>query len=355
VRLNHSIRPKSRGTRSRGLAALAIAAAGALLLAGCATSPAGSGNSESDAAGDGSFPVTISSSLGDAVIPSAPKRIVTIGWGSADTVVALGTTPVGVEAATWGGDKDQYFPWVRDAIEAKGDDLPTTFNVYPEIDVESILTLKPDLILAPQSGISAEEYATLSAVAPTVAYPGDAWRTAWDDQITIIGKAMGKSTEAAGLVDEITTELADTAARHPEFKDLSFAYVYAAEPGQLSLYQAGDPRVDLISGLGMTLDPTVAAQPLSSGTFTSTVGLERADLLNNVDVLFTWFNDTANEQTIEAQPLFAQIPAVARRSYVPSVDNQLGMASSMITPLSVPWALDKYIPMISDAAAKVAQ
>jgi iron complex transport system substrate-binding protein len=353
VRLNHSIRPKSRGTRSRGLAALAIAAAGALLLAGCATGPAGTGNSEP--AGDGSFPVTISSSLGDAVIPSAPKRIVTIGWGSADTVVALGTTPVGVEAATWGGDKDQYFPWVRDAIEAKGDDLPTTFNVYPEIDVESVLALKPDLILAPQSGISADEYATLSAVAPTVAYPGDAWRTAWDDQIEIIGKAMGKSTEAAGLVKEIKTELADAAGQHPEFKDLSFAYVYAAEPGQLSLYQAGDPRVDLLSGLGMTLDPTVAAQPLSSGTFTSTVGLERADLLNNVDVLFTWFNDTANQQTIEAQPLFAQIPAVARGAYVPSVDNQLGMASSMITPLSVPWALDKYIPMISDAAAKVTQ
>jgi iron complex transport system substrate-binding protein len=353
VHLNHPIRPMSRRGKGRAAAALAIAAAGALLLAGCATSS--SGSSSSEPAGDGSFPVTLSSSLGDAVIPSAPKRIVTIGWGTADTVVALGTTPVGVEAATWGGDEDQYFPWVRDAIEATGDDLPTTFNVYPEVDVEAILELEPDLILAPQSGISAEEYATLSAVAPTVAYPGDAWRTAWDDQIEIIGKAMGKGSEAAGLVDDIKTQLADAAAAHPEFKDLSFAYVYAAEPGTLSLYQAGDPRVDLISGLGLTLDPTVAAVPISAGTFASTVGLERADLLDDADVVFTWFNDEANQQAIEAQPLFAQIPAVARGSYVPSVDNQLGMASSMLTPLSVPWALDKYIPAIVDAAAKVAQ
>ncbi|MGO4692558.1 iron-siderophore ABC transporter substrate-binding protein [Glaciibacter sp. 2TAF33] len=343
----------SRGFTARAATSVAIAAAAALLLAGCATGSTGAGASEPAAASDGSFPVTISSSLGDAVIPSIPKRIVTIGWGTADTVVALGTTPVGVEAATWGGDKDQYFPWVRDAIEARGDTLPTTFNVYPEIDVESILALGPDLVLAPQSGISAEEYATLSAVAPTVAYPGDAWRTAWDDQIEIIGKAMGKSTEAAALVSTVKTEIADAAAQYPGFTGLSFAYVYAAEPGTLSLYQAGDPRVDLISGLGMTLDPTVAAVPLTAGTFSSTVGLERADLLKNVDVVFTWFNDAANQKTIEAQPLFAQIPAVARGSYVPSIDNQLGMASSMITPLSVPWALDKYIPMIADAAAKV--
>ena len=118
---------------------------------------------------------------------------------------------------------------------------------------------------------------------------------------------------------------------------------------------AGDPRVDLISGLGLTLDPAVAAVPLSAGTFASTVGLEQADLLNDVDVLFTWFNDTDNQASIEAQPLFAQIPAFARGSYVPNVDNQLAMASSLLTPLSVPWALDAYIPMIKDAAANVSK
>jgi iron complex transport system substrate-binding protein len=346
---------RQKPTRLRGIAAVAVAAAAALVLAGCS---AGTG---SDAAASGTptngaaFPVTIPSALGEAVIPEAPERIVTIGWGSADTVVALGTTPVGVEAATWGGDEDQYFPWVREAIEESGDDLPETFNVYPEVDVEAILALEPDLILAPQSGITEDDYSTLSAIAPTVAYPGDAWRTSWDDQITIIGQAMGKPDEAAGLITDIEAQLADAAAEHPEFDELSFAYVYAAEPGQLSLYQSGDPRVDLITGLGLDPDPSVAAVPITPGTFASTVGLERADLLKDVDVLFTWFNDEANQQTIEAQPLFAQVPAVQRNSYVPSVDNQLGMASSMLTPLSVPWALDKYVPMIAGAAANVQQ
>jgi iron complex transport system substrate-binding protein len=330
-----------------------LAAASVLLLAGCSTATP----SETDAAaGDSAaFPVTIESALGEAVIPSEPKSVVTIGWGSADTAIALGTTPVGVEAATWGGDEDLYFPWVRDAIEENGDELPTTFNVYPEIDVEAVLELAPDLILAPQSGISEDEFATLSEIAPVVAYPDTAWRTTWDEQIEIIGTALGKSDEAAELITGIEKDIAAAAAENPGFADVSFAYVYTAEPGTLALYQEGDSRVDLISGLGLTMDETVAEVPLTEGSFSSTVGLERADLLDDVDVLFTWFNDEENQKLIEAQPLFAQIPAVQRGSYVPSVDNQLGMASSMITPLSVPWALDRYIPMISDAVAKVAK
>ncbi|HUG51578.1 MAG TPA: iron-siderophore ABC transporter substrate-binding protein [Terrimesophilobacter sp.] len=338
-------------SRTRG-AALFAAAISVVLLAGCASGPA-SPDSGAPSGSDAAFPVTVTSALGDAVIPATPKRVVTIGWGAADTVIALGTTPVGMEAATYGGDEDGYFPWTRDAIEDRGDPLPATFDVYPEIDVEKILSLTPDLILAPQSGVTAEQFSTLSKIAPTVAYPNEAWRTSWTDEISIIGKALGHSAQAASLTETINSTIARAAAAHPEFTGISFAYVYTAEPGQLQLYQAGDPRVDLLSGLGMTLDPAVAAVPISVGTFTSTVGLERADVLNDVDVLLTWFNDAANQKEVEAQPLFAQIPAFARASYVPNVDNQLVMASSMITPLSVPWALDRYVPQLTRAVEDV--
>ena len=55
----------------------------------------------------------------------------------------------------------------------------------------------------------------------------------------------------------------------------------------------------------------------------------------------------------EAQPLFASIPAFASGAYVPMVDRQLGMAVTVGTPLSVPWAIDRYVPMIAEAVAKV--
>jgi iron complex transport system substrate-binding protein len=348
-----------RSTRARRrVFAFAVFATSTLLLVGCASTPASDGDSDGSGAdapsgSSDAFPVTIESALGDAVIEAEPQRIVTIGWASADTAIALGTTPVGVESAIWGGNADQQFPWVADAVEAAGDDLPEVFNVYPEVDIEAILALEPDLVLAPQSGITAEDFATLSEIAPTVAYPGAPWATAWNDQIDIIGKALGKSEQATELISDIETQLANAAAANPEFADLSYAYVYAAVPGELAFYQAGDARVDVISGLGLTLDETVAATPVTEGTFTAVVGLEQADLLDNVDVLFTWFNDEANATEIENQPLFAQIPAVERGSYLPNVDNQLAMASGLVTPLSVPWALDKYVPMIKEAAGLV--
>lgn len=340
----------------RRAAALAVAAGLALSLAACSTSgtPSSSSSDGAKSSSDSAaYPVTIKSALGSATITSKPKRVVTIGWGSADTVVALGTTPVGIEEVTWGGDSHKDYPWVTKAIQKRGDALPKTFAVYPDIDMTALAELNPDVIVAPQSGITAAQYKTLSALAPTVAYPGTAWGTPWDTQIETIGKVLGESAKATTLVGDMKAKLAKTAAANPEFKGLTFSYVYTAEPGALSIYQKGDPRVDIITGLGLKEDPTLAALPKSTGTFVSTIGLEKADLLKNTDVVFTWFNDEANQKQIEKQKLFSSIPAVERGSYVPNANQQLAMASTVITPLSLPYALDRYVGMIKKAVANV--
>jgi iron complex transport system substrate-binding protein len=337
----------------RRATAIAVAAGLALSLAACSTTGSSPSADKTASSDSSAYPVTIKSTLGSATIDSKPKRVVTIGWGSADTVVSLGTTPVGIEEVTWGGDSHKDYPWVTKAIQKRGDALPKTFAVYPDIDMTALAELNPDVIIAPQSGITAAQYKTLSALAPTVAYPGEAWGTPWNEQIQIIGKVLGESAKATTLVSDIQTKLKKTAAANPEFKDLTFSYVYTAEPGALSIYQKGDPRVDIIAGLGLEEEKTVAALPKSKGTFVSTIGLEKADLLKNTDVLFTWFNDEANEKEIEKQKLFSTIPAVERGSYVANVNQQLAMASTVITPLSLPYALDEYVGMIKKAADKV--
>ena len=38
-----------------------------------------------------------------------------------------------------------------------------------------------------------------------------------------------------------------------------------------------------------------------------------------------------------------------RGSYVTMLDRQLGMATSVASPLSIPWALDRYVPLIAEA------
>lgn len=342
---------------ARRAAAVASATAVALTLTACAGAtddPAAEPTQSASSASEDIFPVSIDSTLGTAEIEAKPERVVTLGWGAADIALALGTVPVGIEEDTWGGDADGYQPWFRDAVEASGDELPETIAMYPELDVDAIIALEPDLVLAPQSGLEQDVFDQLSAFVPVVAYPGEPWQTSLEDQVSIAAEALGVPEKAEPLLEERQAAIDDAAADNPELSGLTFAYVYGGDqPGALSVYLPGDPRVELLTGLGLELAPSVSTLSASPGTFVSTLGLENADQLDDADLLFTWFNDTDEQAATEAQPLWAQIPAFASGAYVPMIDKQLGMAVSVATPLSVPWAIDEYVPLITAGAEKV--
>jgi iron complex transport system substrate-binding protein len=340
---------------ARRTAAVASATAVLLTLAACSgsTDAATPSSDASEPAADAAFPVSIESTLGTAEITEKPERVVALGWGAADIAFSLGTTPVGIEEDTWGGDADGYQPWFREAVEAAGDELPETIAMYPELDVDAVVALEPDLVLAPQSGLDQATYDQLAAIVPVVAYPGEPWQTSLEDQVTIAAEALGVPEKAEPLLEERQAAIDAAAAEHPELSGLTFAYVYGGDqPGALSVYLPGDPRVELLTGLGLELAPSVSTLTSSPGTFVATLGLENADQLNDAQVLFTWFNSTDEQATTEAQPLWAQIPAFASGAYVPMIDPKLGMAVSVATPLSVPWALDEYLPLVTAGAAK---
>ncbi|WP_129336491.1 ABC transporter substrate-binding protein [Cellulomonas endophytica] len=342
----------------RRTAAAGLAAATALVLAACGGTDAGdaaataSGGSGTAAAG--AFPVEIEGALGTAVIEARPERVVTLGWGADDIALGLGTVPVGIEVDTWGGDEDGYHPWFREAVEEQGAELPETIAMYPELDVDAVLALEPDLVLMPQSGIEQDTYDQLSEVVPVVAYPDAPWQTSLEDQVEIAATALGLPDRAQPLLDERRAAIEAAAAEHPELAGLTYAYVYAGtQAGALTVYMPGDTRVSFLSELGLELAPSAAALEPDPGTFAATLGLENADTLSDAQLLFTWFNDRAEQEATESQPLFAQIPAVASGAYVPMLDRALGMAVTTATPLGIPWALDAYLPMITSAAANV--
>lgn len=340
----------SRNRTSRALGTgIALVTAAALVLTGCASDP------DSGEANTGDvFPVTVQHAYGESVITEEPQRVATIGWSSGDIVYSFGVTPVAVEADRWAGDEDGYQPWLREAIEADGGELPVLVDVYPEIDIDALIAAEPDLILAPLSGITEDQYDQLSNLATTVAFPEDPWNTPWPDLVTIIGESLGKAGQVDEVISGIEATIADAAAAHPDLANYSFAYIYAGgEPGTLSFYKAGDARNDLITALGLTETPAVADAPVTPGQFVADVGLENADLLDEADIVFTWFNSEDEQATVESQALYAQIPAVQRGSDVVIIDRPLGMASAIVTPLSLPWSIDRFIPMIEAAAANV--
>ncbi|MCS4277027.1 iron complex transport system substrate-binding protein [Mycetocola sp. BIGb0189] len=333
-------RPVQRPRRTLFAAALAAAT---LVLAGCSAQ-----GTTGDAAGSADT-VTITHALGTAEITGTPKRIVTLGQGSAETAIALGTIPVGMEEYPWGSDDTGYLPWVHEAVTKEGGKLPKTFTGNTELDVETIADLDPDLILAPWSGVTQEQYDVLSKIAPTIAYPKQPWTITWDDQITTIGKAMGKSTEAADLVSDIKTQLEN--AKRPEYAGVTFSYVYTTGPGTLGVFFPGEQRVAMASALGLTVDPVVNSFEETEGTDSALIGLENADKLAGSDLIFTFYSDEETRAEIEAQPLYAAIPAVAKGAVVAPTDQPFVTGSSMINPLTVPWALERYVPLIDAALA----
>ncbi|KAB8162176.1 ABC transporter substrate-binding protein [Streptomyces sp. 3MP-14] len=338
--------------RRQRLALAAVATAAALVLSGCSSSddeePAEPSSAEGEGGGE-AFPVTIESALGDAEITERPERVVTLGQGSAETAIALGQTPVGIESYEWGSDETGYLPWIHEAVTERGDELPTQFAGGEDIDFDTILELEPDVILAPWSGITQEQFDILNDIAPTVAYPDLPWSTNWDEQIELIATALGQPDQAEVLIGDIRDQLAEAAASRPEYEGVTFSYIYNSGPGTLGVFMPEEQRVEMVSSLGLTVDPVVETFEELEGTDSALIGLENADQLADSDIVFTFYTDEETRAEVEAQPLYAAIPAVERGGIVASDDTPFVTASSIINPLTVPWSIDRYLPLIDEA------
>ncbi|GAB3691049.1 iron-siderophore ABC transporter substrate-binding protein [Nocardiopsis oceani] len=335
----------------RSVGGIGLTTALALGLVACGTDT--ENGSEGGDAADGTFPVSIESALGTAEIPEPPERVVTLGQGSAETAIALGNVPVGIESYDWGSDDTGYLPWIHEAVTDAGEELPEQFAGEDDIDFEAIIELAPDVILAPWSGITQEQYDILDDIAPTVAYPDLPWSTEWDEQIEIIGEALGQPDEAGELIEEIEGRFEEAAADNPGFADLSFSYIYTDGPGTLGVFLPDEQRVAMVRGLGLEVDPVVETFPETEGTDSALIGLENADELSDSDLIFTFYSDAESREEIEAQELYGAIPAVESGAVVSSEDNAFVTASSLINPLTVPWAIDRYVPLIEEAAENV--
>jgi iron complex transport system substrate-binding protein len=219
----------------------------------------------------------------------------------------------------------------------------------------AVITEKPERIvtLAPWSGITQQQFDSLNAFAPTVAYAESAWTITWEEQINVIGKAMGESEKATAEIDKIKSQFAESTAAHPNYADVSFSFIYNTGPGTLGVFFAEEQRVAMVRALGLQVDPVVYTLTESEGTDSAVIGLENANLLDKSDLLFTFYSDPANRAEIEAQPAYKAIPAVARGTVIAPTEQPFVTGSSMINPLTVPWSLERYVPMIDEAIAKL--
>ncbi|RWZ52810.1 iron-siderophore ABC transporter substrate-binding protein [Labedella phragmitis] len=338
--------------RSRHVSAAAVAAAAVLLLSAC-----GSGTtSESEgAASTEGYPITIEHALGTTTLTEKPERVATVQWANHEVPLALGVVPVGMAAANFGDDDgDGLLPWVKEKLDELDAETPVLFDETDGIDFEAVADTDPDVILASYSGLTQEDYDTLTEIAPVVAYPEAPWATSWRDVIEFNAKGMGMEQEGAELVASIEQEIEDSVAEHPELTGKSTMFLTHVDPSDLStvnFYTANDTRAAFFSDLGMTT-PASVEEASASGEFSGEVSAEQVDVFDDVEIIVT-YGDDALVDTLESDPLLAQMPAVANGAIV-SLDGAgpLGTAANP-TPLAISWVLDDYLALLADAAAKV--
>ena len=316
--------------------------AGSFLLLGLTGCGSGgqTGGSGETASGE---PRIIEHKYGSTEVPGLAKRIVTVGYTDQDAVLALGITPVAVR--DWFGDQPgAIWSWARDELgEAEPEVLPSTINF------EQVASLEPDLIIGTSSGMTEDEYAKLSEIAPTVAQPGEYvdFGVPWQDQTRIIGRALGQEERAEGLVSEVEGRLARVREEHPEFDGASGVVALTGEGGNYYPYGPQDVRGRFLESLGFKLPAEVAE--LAGDSFFATISGEQLSLVD-ADVLVWIVNSPAEREALEGEPLYAQLSVMREgRDLFLEFSEPLAGALSFSTVLSLPFLLDELVPQLAAA------
>ena len=316
----------------RVLAAAGAVVAASLVLAGCASGSGSSTDSASSGSSDAAFPVSITTGLGTTTIESAPKRVVALGWGDAETALELGVQPVG--ASDWlafGGDG--VGPWLKGAYDKSPKIIQTLEPSY-----EDILKLNPDVILDVKSSGDKERYDKLSAIAPTVAIPkgGENYLASTEQQTTMIAKALGKESEGKKLLSGLDDAYAAARKAHPDFEGKT-AVVGAYSSEGFGAYASTDSRSTFMRNLGFEIPKAIDEQ--AGKEFSVHLSDENLDLLDADLTLILPIYVDASEAS--SNKLFQKVPSVEAGHAIVFDDKDVSSAFSMGTTAAIEWALDK--------------
>lgn len=327
--------------------------AGSLLLLGAAGC---SGGGAGDVGGETTSQKTrtIEHKYGSTEVRGTPERIVTVGYTDQDPVLALGVTPVAVRE--WFGERPSAtWQWARDELgDAEPEVLPSG-----ELNFEQIANLDPDLIIGVSSGMTREEYETMSEIAPTVVQSDEYvdFGVPWQEQTRVVGQALGRRKRAAKLISELEARFTESRKAHPEFEGASGVVVGLTSEDESytpSPYGPQDARSRFLTSLGFEILEEIAE--LAGDSFFADLSRERLGLIDTD--LLVWVAVQADDFTaVRKDPLYQQL-AAAKEGRDIFLEELLAGALSFSTVLSLPFALDELVPRFAaaidgDTATKV--
>jgi len=318
--------PPHRRTPSRRLFLTGVAAAGAAL-AGCA--PGDRDHSYAVAGGDGPpFPNVMQHQFGTTRIRTRPERIVALGPGDADALLALDVRPVAIldRLRAW---PQGVGPW---ALPKLGGAMPEILT-GPQIDFGRVAAIAPDLVTFIRSDGSRATWQRLNELAPTVSGPPAErpYGTTWQDQM------MVAATEAA---------IAAARKANPGFAGRTVCVATALD-GRYQAYVRLDSRVGLLEAIGFGNAPRIQRME-PEATFV-TIGREDAAWL---DADLTVVIAVGAGAATRNDPVLKGIPSARAGRLLVIDDAGLAHALSTNTALSIPYALERFVPLARKAMAR---
>lgn len=269
--------------------------------------------------------------------------------------LALGVVPVGVSRANFGTvNKQGLHPWTQKVFEELGVSDPVVFDDTDGLDFEAVADTNPDVILAAYSGLTQEDYDTLSQIAPVIAYPEKPWQTLWRQQVLLDAKGMGMEAEGKQLVADTEKLIQDKCKEYPQLdgKSAAFIWVDASDTGSFYVYLPRDPRAAYLTDLGISFPKSLEDQVKDADDFSISLSSEYADLLNDVDILVI-YGDSTTLDLLREDVLFGKIKAIQRGSVV-VLDNDGELAGAATpTVLSIQATIDAYLKELAKAADQI--
>ncbi len=328
------------------LRVLAAAVATTLLagLAACSSgTPAATTSSSPSAAPStgGAFPATVTTKFGDITVKAKPVRVVALGWGDAETALALGVQPVG--ASDWlGFGGEGVGPWAKGMYTTPPEIIGTL-----EPSFEKIAALKPDLILDVKSSGDQARYDRLKGIATTIGVPagGDNYLTTPDQQLTMIAIALGEKAKGEELRKELADAFTSAAAAHPAWKGKTMTAATKSKDSW-GAYVEGSERVTFMENLGFVQNPKIAAMKPDATGFSVSLSPENlTDIDADVIVAFPIFIDTS---ALTGDAAWKAVPAVKDGRAV-VIDGDLANAYSLGTTMATKYAIENLVPKLAAA------
>ncbi|WIX78250.1 iron-siderophore ABC transporter substrate-binding protein [Amycolatopsis carbonis] len=325
----------------RGVLKAAVGVSAGLALAACSSSgetPAASGPAAPG------FPVDVKGVEGTTTIPRPPQRVVSVGqYRDSDAAIALGVVPLITP------DLGKFLPGgMSPWLKVKAGAHPPELFADTQLPFERIAALKPDLILGTDRSTLAQDYKTLSAIAPTLSSASGYNKDTWQVTTRRVATALGRVDAAEKLVTDVEAQIKAAKDASPSFAGRTFTIGPVTGDGTITtISSAQDASALFFAQLGLVLSPKVTALPQTSIPGRSQISPERLDLID-ADVLVLTYTTPGSRAQTEALPLFQQLPAVRRGSYV-ALDLTTALALAFPSALSVPYGLNEVVPKISGA------